>query len=71
MIDEISISGGKPAMAVPLIFIVLLSMAKDFYEDYKKGQQDWLENNREVLCYDGKQGWEKKKWQDIRVGNII
>ena len=37
MIEEISISGGKPAMAVPLVFIVLLSMMKDLFEDYKKG----------------------------------
>ena len=37
MIEEISISGGKPAMAVPLVFIVILSMAKDLFEDCKKG----------------------------------
>ena len=32
----ISISAGKPAMALPLGFIVFLSMLKDAYEDYKR-----------------------------------
>ena len=33
-INSISISDGKPAMAVPLTVIVLVSMIKDAYEDY-------------------------------------
>lgn len=35
-IKTISISAGKPAMALPLGFIVFLSMLKDAYEDYKR-----------------------------------
>jgi hypothetical protein len=37
MVEEISISGGKPAMAVPLVFIVTVSILKDLFEDWKKG----------------------------------
>lgn len=36
MITVISISNGQPAMAPPLIFVVVLSMIKDAYEDYKR-----------------------------------
>ena len=32
----ISDSGGQPVLAVPLIFVVGLSMIKDLYEDYKR-----------------------------------
>ena len=35
-IKSISISGGAPAMAFPLTIIVLISMLKDAYEDYKR-----------------------------------
>jgi len=36
MIKEISISDGKPAMALPLIVVVAVSMIKDAYEDYRR-----------------------------------
>jgi hypothetical protein len=36
----ISISGGKPVMAMPLSFVVILSMIKDAYEDYKRHLSD-------------------------------
>lgn len=45
MVDMISISEGKPAMAVPLTFVVVLSMIKDAFEDYKRHQADNGENN--------------------------
>ena len=35
-IDIISISNGQPAMLPPLAFVVILSMIKDAYEDYKR-----------------------------------
>lgn len=36
MIELISISDGKPAMALPLVAVVTISMIKDAYEDYKR-----------------------------------
>ena len=39
-IKTISISDGKPAMAVPLIGVVIISMIKDAFEDYKRAQVD-------------------------------
>ena len=43
-IKSISISNGQPAMALPLGTIVLISMLKDAYEDYKRHQADKSEN---------------------------
>ena len=40
MIDMISISNGKPAMALPLVVIILVSMVKDAFEDYKRHKAD-------------------------------
>ena len=39
-------------MAPPLIFVILLSMCKDAYEDYKKKKADEKENNALVDVYD-------------------
>jgi hypothetical protein len=44
-IDAISISGGKPSMLPPLIFVILTSMTKDGYEDYKRHVKDDEEND--------------------------
>lgn len=43
-IDLISISGGKPAMAFPLAGVVIVSMVKDAFEDYKRHKADDSEN---------------------------
>lgn len=48
MIKPISESGGKPAMLVPLTFVVLVSMIKDIFEDIKRHRTDNLENNRKT-----------------------
>ena len=44
MIEVISISQGQPAMLPPLVFVVVLSMIKDAYEDYKRRREDLNEN---------------------------
>ena len=51
MITVISISNGQPAMAPPLIFVVVLSMIKDAYEDYKRHKEDHGENNAMTDVY--------------------
>lgn len=52
MIDKISISAGKPAMALPLFFVVALSMIKDAYEDFKRHRADKAENEAVAEVYD-------------------
>jgi hypothetical protein len=39
-IRRISITNGKPVMAMPLCFVVVVSMIKDAYEDYKRHISD-------------------------------
>jgi magnesium-transporting ATPase (P-type) len=51
MIDLISISGGKPAMALPLAVVVLVSMVKDAFEDYKRHAADAKENDSQTLVF--------------------
>lgn len=41
-------------MALPLTFVVALSMIKDAYEDYKRHQSDAKENNMVTLVFDKK-----------------
>jgi len=40
MIKPISISGGVPTNAPPLIFVILVSMVKDFLEDRVRQKSD-------------------------------
>ena len=44
IIPSISISNGKPAMAFPLFCVVLVSMVKDGFEDYRRHLCDNKEN---------------------------
>ena len=53
-VRSISISDGKPAMALPLTIVVFISMIKDAYEDLKRHKTDKEENEREVEVYSSK-----------------
>jgi phospholipid-transporting ATPase len=48
MIPVISISGGKPAMLVPLTFVIVVCMIKDIFEDYKRHKSDYKENYKTI-----------------------
>ena len=39
-IDIISISAGKPVMLMPLSFVIVVSMIKDIFEDFKRHKSD-------------------------------
>lgn len=59
-------------MALPLTFVVVLSMIKDAYEDYKRHQSDSKENNMVTLVYDKSEGkFVEKPWCKITPGNVI
>ena len=51
-IELISITNGKSAVAPSLVYVVLLSMFKDAYEEYKKHKQDTIENNSKCQVFD-------------------
>ena len=72
MVRAISISNGQPAMAPPLIFVVLVSMIKDAYEDVNRHIEDSKENNEETQKLDPATGkFETCCWKDIFVGDIV
>lgn len=48
MIPEITITGGNPTNAPPLVFLMIVSMVKDFFEDRRRRKADKEENNRKV-----------------------
>jgi phospholipid-transporting ATPase len=70
MIKLVSITGGIPTILPPLAFIVLLTMIKDVYEDYKRYKSDEEENNKETLVYDNGK-FVTMRWKDVRVGQIL
>lgn len=48
-IPAISDSNGVPVLALPLIFVIGVSMVKDIYEDYYRHKTDAEENSRKCL----------------------
>jgi magnesium-transporting ATPase (P-type) len=58
-------------MAVPLIGVVIVSMVKDAFEDYKRKKNDTLENTTKTLKWNGEKDWETVPWQQVYVGDII
>lgn len=76
-INSISISGGKPLILIPLLFVIFINGLKNFFEDYKRKKSDTEENNREVWVYANsetnkeKSEFVKMKWKDIKPGDIV
>lgn len=71
-IPSISISGGKPVIVLPLLFVVCVSGLKDIYEDYKRKKSDKTENNKTTLVYNKViKDFEYTNWKDIYQGDII
>ena len=56
IIPPISITGGQPAILLPLLFVVSVSAIKDLFEDIKRHRADDQENNRKALVADLKTG---------------
>lgn len=48
MIPAITVSEGKPTMFFPLVIVVIVSMVKDFFEDWKRRASDKKENESEI-----------------------
>jgi len=72
MIPAISISAGKPVMLMPLAFVILVSMVKDIFEDYKRHKSDKLENFKLVEVFDDITGtWKPQHWRSLKVGMVV
>ena len=71
-VTVISISNGQPAMLPPLAFVVILSMIKDAYEDYKRHKEDAEGNSAETEVFSKEEGaFKTAKWAEIQVGDIV
>jgi len=72
VIPPISVSGGKPTILLPLLFVIAVSAVKDLAEDYGRHRSDSQENNRKVLVANPKSGtFETRIWKFLRVGEIV
>ena len=59
-------------MALPLTFVVVISMFKDAYEDYKRHESDSKENNTCALVYSlNHRAFVQTYWKDIRPGHLV
>lgn len=65
---ETTISNGYPTYIPPLVFVISVSMLKDFMEDRSRHAADREENMKvaKVLLHDGVT-YEEKLWEDIQV----
>jgi phospholipid-transporting ATPase len=72
LIKPISDSGGVPTMAMPLVFVVGVSMIKDIFEDRKRHKSDNEENLRQTQAIiRGQSELKQMRSQDIKVGCIV
>lgn len=71
-IREVSNTEGVPTIFFPLGFIVVISMIKDYFEDYKRKKSDRSENTKLIQIFRYKeQKLTKNHWWELRVGDII
>ena len=68
--EAISISGGKPVILLPLLFVILISMAKDALEDWKRHNSDGEANSAPIEIFEGDK-FENRTWCDVKVGDFI
>ena len=68
-----AISPLTPVTAIaPLVFVVLLSVARDGIEDYNRYKSDKTVNERLVDVYVSEtKSFVRKAWQEITVGDIV
>jgi len=69
-IKPVSLTGGVPTMLITLTFVIVLSMIKDFIENYKLWNRDKKENNFLVDVRSGG-SWTKMARAELRVGSIV
>lgn len=72
LIPWISEPGGAAAMALPIAFVVGVSMIKDIFEDKKRHKSDNEENSRPTQSIPrGQTAFRETRSMDIKVGCIV
>ena len=71
-IKSISITNGFATNAIPLTAVVLVSMVKDAFEDYKRHVSDREENEHLASVYDpDRKEFVNIEWKKIKPGQIV
>ena len=72
MIKPISITSGSPTNLPPLLFLMIVSMVKDFYEDRRRRKSDKVENLRNTIVVGGATATGLNEaqvaWHAVRTG---
>ena len=71
MIKPISITGGSPTNAPPLLFLMFVSMVKDFFEDNRRRKADKSENNRLTVLIEPQDTEPNEQLQHLIVKPIV
>jgi len=59
-------------MLMPLAFVIIVSMIKDIFEDYKRHKSDKTENYKLVEVFDPiTNEFKKQHWRSLKVGMIV
>ena len=70
--QAITITNGLPTVGYNLVPLIILSMIKDAFEDYKRHKADEAENSRTVSVYSPKSGkFVEKLWKAVYPGEIV
>lgn len=70
IIPAITISNSEPTILIPLLFVVIVSMIKDWVEDSKRSKSDSEENNSKVLVFRNG-AFVPEKWSKVWTGEIV
>ena len=72
IVPGIGQENGAAFTAMPLCFVILVSMVKDKVEDSKRRAQDDKDNNMEVLgCQPGGNAFQQMKSWQLEVGSVV
>ncbi|EUD73986.1 ATPase [Plasmodium vinckei petteri] len=70
LIPEITDSKGMPTYLIPLVFIIVVSMIKEFFEDWQRHKSDNEENSKKTMVFENGI-LKEKKWADIKDGDVV
>jgi hypothetical protein len=62
---------GAISVWLPLIFVLILGLLREAWEDLRRARGDRELNNRPIEAHDGNGKFVEKRWRDLRVGDLI
>ena len=71
IIPETSITNGTPTMLLPIAFVLSVTAAKDFMEDWSRKRADKIENNRVVSVVKPSGEEVPTLWRNVVVGDTV